>query len=82
MNIAGAKVDDPQDVSMAILIPSFITSELKTAFQIGFMLFLPFLIIDLVVASVPSTKLDERAQRTFQVSLRLLKLHHKTAGEG
>ncbi|SJL82350.1 Flagellar biosynthetic protein FliP precursor [Vibrio palustris] len=52
VNIAGAKVDDPQDVSMAILIPSFITSELKTAFQIGFMLFLPFLIIDLVVASV------------------------------
>ncbi len=52
VNIAGAKVDDPQDVSMAILIPAFITSELKTAFQIGFMLFLPFLIIDLVVASV------------------------------
>ncbi|GAL14733.1 flagellar biosynthesis protein FliP [Vibrio astriarenae] len=37
---------------MAILIPAFITSELKTAFQIGFMLFLPFLIIDLVVASI------------------------------
>ncbi len=33
-------------------VPAFITSELKTAFQIGFMLFLPFLIIDLVVASV------------------------------
>jgi len=52
VNIAGAKVDKPEDVSMAILIPAFITSELKTAFQIGFMLFLPFLIIDLVVASV------------------------------
>lgn len=52
VNIAGAKVDQPEDVSMAILIPAFITSELKTAFQIGFMLFLPFLIIDLVVASV------------------------------
>lgn len=37
---------------MSVLIPSFITSELKTAFQIGFMLFIPFLIIDLVVASV------------------------------
>lgn len=37
---------------MTVLIPAFITSELKTAFQIGFMLFLPFLIIDLVVASV------------------------------
>ncbi|CDZ78560.1 Flagellar biosynthetic protein FliP precursor [Legionella massiliensis] len=40
------------EVPMTILIPSFITSELKTAFQIGFILFLPFLIIDLVVASV------------------------------
>jgi flagellar biosynthetic protein FliP len=35
-----------------VLIPAFITSELKTAFQIGFMLFLPFLVIDLVIASV------------------------------
>ena len=34
------------------LLPAFVTSELKTAFQIGFLLFLPFLIIDLVVASV------------------------------
>lgn len=40
------------DVPMSVVIPSFITSELKTAFQIGFILFLPFLIIDLVVASV------------------------------
>ncbi|MFT4059585.1 MAG: flagellar type III secretion system pore protein FliP [Legionella sp.] len=40
------------DVSMSIIIPAFITSELKTAFQIGFILFLPFLIIDLVVSSV------------------------------
>ncbi|MGY3570362.1 flagellar type III secretion system pore protein FliP [Vibrio paucivorans] len=52
VNIAGAEVTNPEDVSMAVLIPAFITSELKTAFQIGFMLFLPFLIIDLVVASV------------------------------
>ncbi len=52
VNIAGAQVTNPEDVSMGILIPAFITSELKTAFQIGFMLFLPFLIIDLVVASV------------------------------
>lgn len=43
---------DPRDVSLTILIPAFVTSELKTAFQIGFMLFIPFLIIDLVVASV------------------------------
>jgi len=40
------------DVSSSILIPSFIISELKTAFQIGFMLYVPFLIIDMVVASV------------------------------
>ncbi|WP_299686179.1 flagellar type III secretion system pore protein FliP [uncultured Vibrio sp.] len=52
VEISGAEVTRPEDVSMAVLIPAFITSELKTAFQIGFMLFLPFLIIDLVVASV------------------------------
>ncbi|OLQ91759.1 flagellar biosynthetic protein FliP [Vibrio panuliri] len=52
VNISGSTADNPEDVSMAVLIPAFITSELKTAFQIGFMLFLPFLIIDLVVASV------------------------------
>jgi len=43
---------DPTEVPMTILIPAFVTSELKTAFQIGFMLFIPFLIIDLVVASI------------------------------
>ena len=36
----------------SVLIPAFVTSELKTAFQIGFLMFLPFLVIDLVVASV------------------------------
>ncbi len=40
-----------EDVPFSILLPAFVTSELKTAFQIGFMIFLPFLIIDLVVAS-------------------------------
>lgn len=44
--------DSPEDVPLRILVPSFITSELKTAFQIGFTIFIPFLIIDLVVASV------------------------------
>nr|WP_234421305.1 flagellar type III secretion system pore protein FliP [Erythrobacter sp. EC-HK427] len=43
---------DPAGVPFSILLPAFVTSELKTAFQIGFMLFLPFLVIDLVVASV------------------------------
>ena len=41
----------PEDVPLRILVPSFVTSELKTAFQIGFTIFIPFLIIDLVVAS-------------------------------
>lgn len=49
---ANKSYDKLDDVSMAVLIPAFVTSELKTAFQIGFILFLPFLIIDLVVASV------------------------------
>jgi len=42
----------PDDVSMRVLVPAFMISELKRAFEIGFLLFLPFLIIDLVVASV------------------------------
>ncbi|WP_370526508.1 flagellar type III secretion system pore protein FliP [Pantoea sp. Ap-967] len=42
----------PDQVPLTILVPSFVTSELKTAFQIGFMIFIPFLIIDMVVASV------------------------------
>lgn len=51
--ISGSKAfTDPQDVPFSILVPSFLTSELKTAFQIGFLIFIPFLIIDLVVASV------------------------------
>lgn len=45
-------VDEPADLPMTVIIPSFIISELKTAFQIGFILFIPFLIIDLVVASI------------------------------
>jgi flagellar biosynthesis protein FliP len=42
----------PQEVSLRVLVPAFMISELKRAFEIGFLLFLPFLIIDLVVASV------------------------------
>jgi flagellar biosynthetic protein FliP len=45
-------INGPMDTPLHILIPAFVTSELKTAFQIGFMLFIPFLIIDLVIASV------------------------------
>ncbi|MEZ5709265.1 MAG: flagellar type III secretion system pore protein FliP [Blastomonas sp.] len=43
--------EKPSDIPFSILLPAFVTSELKTAFQIGFMIFLPFLVIDLVVAS-------------------------------
>ena len=42
----------PEQMSLRILVPAFMISELKRAFEIGFLLFLPFLIIDLVVASV------------------------------
>ena len=44
--------EKPEDMSLRILVPAFMISELKRAFEIGFLLFLPFLIIDLVVASV------------------------------
>jgi flagellar biosynthetic protein FliP len=43
---------NPEDLSLRVLIPAFMISELKRAFEIGFLLFLPFLIIDLVVASI------------------------------
>ncbi|MGQ7242895.1 flagellar type III secretion system pore protein FliP [Salinicola sp. V024] len=46
------EMQGPEDVPMRILVPAYVTSELKTAFQIGFTIFIPFLIIDLVVASV------------------------------
>lgn len=46
------KVESAEAVPLQVLVPAFVTSELKTAFQIGFMLFIPFLVIDLVVASV------------------------------
>jgi flagellar biosynthetic protein FliP len=45
-------VDDVADVPLTVLVPAFITSELKTAFTIGFLIYIPFIIIDLVVASV------------------------------
>jgi len=55
MFVEMANVPKPQsknDIGTYIIIPAFITSELKTAFQIGFVLFLPFLVIDMAVASV------------------------------
>ena len=46
------KIQGPEDVPLTVLVPAFITSELKTAFQISFAIFIPFLIIDMVVACV------------------------------
>ena len=51
MNIRNQKAQSAQDVPLETLIPAFIISELKTAFIIGFYIFIPFLIIDLIVAS-------------------------------
>jgi flagellar biosynthetic protein FliP len=51
--IAGyEQLDSPEDTPFIVIVPAFITSELQTAFIIGFMFFIPFLIVDLVVASV------------------------------
>lgn len=46
------KIEKPDDIPLRVLIPAFVISELKTAFQIGFIIFIPFLIIDMVVASL------------------------------
>ena len=51
-DIAGYEYQGDQDIPLNILLPSFMTSELKTAFTIGFLIYIPFVIIDLVVASV------------------------------
>lgn len=48
----GQRFDRPEDIPLTLLIPAFVISELKTAFQIGFLILIPFLVIDLVVASV------------------------------
>ncbi|MEC9229997.1 MAG: flagellar biosynthetic protein FliP, partial [SAR324 cluster bacterium] len=50
-----AKIPRPQnidDVPVWVIIPAFVLSELKTAFQIGFLLYVPFLVIDMVIASI------------------------------
>ena len=52
LKLADEKLVDLQQVPMKVVLPAFVTSELKTAFQIGFIVLIPFLIIDMVVASV------------------------------
>ena len=48
----GERPQTPDEITLPVLIPAFVISELKTAFQIGFMIYLPFLILDMVIASV------------------------------
>ena len=48
----GTEVNNPEEVPFSVLVPAFITSELKSAFAIGFLIYIPFVVIDLVVASV------------------------------
>ncbi len=53
VNLSKKKLpESTQDLSMSVLVPAFAISELKTAFEIGFLLFLPFLVVDMVVASI------------------------------
>ncbi|MGC9128786.1 MAG: flagellar type III secretion system pore protein FliP, partial [Acidithiobacillus sp.] len=53
VKLSGHKaLEKPSDTPLSLLVPAFITSELKTGFQIGFLIFIPFVIIDLVVAAV------------------------------
>jgi flagellar biosynthetic protein FliP len=46
------RIEKPEDTPMRVMVPAYVTSELKTAFQIGFVIFIPFLVIDMVVASI------------------------------
>lgn len=50
-DISGVTADSPDEVPMLTLIPAFVISELKTAFQMGFLVFVPFLVIDMIIAS-------------------------------
>ncbi|WP_419759376.1 flagellar type III secretion system pore protein FliP [Acidisoma sp.] len=52
VDLSGSHYNSPQDVPLTVLVPAFATSELETAFQIGFLIYIPFVLIDLAVASV------------------------------
>ena len=52
LELSKTQLEEGQDIPLKVLIPAYMTSELKTAFQIGFLIFIPFLIIDMVVSSV------------------------------
>jgi flagellar biosynthetic protein FliP len=59
------KIEKPEDTPLRILIPAFVISELKTAFQIGFILFIPFLIIDMVSPAMLMSMGMMRCRRTW-----------------
>ncbi|GAB0116681.1 flagellar type III secretion system pore protein FliP [Acidisoma sp. 7E03] len=52
VDLSGRRFASPQDVPLTILVPAFATSELETAFQIGFLIYVPFVLVDLAVASI------------------------------
>jgi flagellar biosynthetic protein FliP len=52
VDLSGGHYASPEDVPLTVLVPAFATSELETAFQIGFLVYIPFVLIDLAVASV------------------------------
>jgi len=52
VDLSGGKYATPQDIPLTVLVPAFATSELETAFQISFLIYIPFVLIDLAVASV------------------------------
>jgi flagellar biosynthesis protein FliP len=53
VNLSGVShPEGPDQISLRVLIPAFVTSELRTAFQIGFLIYIPFLVIDMIVASI------------------------------
>lgn len=52
VDLSGRSFDTPEDIPLTILVPAFATSELETAFQIGFLIYIPFVLIDLAVASI------------------------------
>jgi flagellar biosynthetic protein FliP len=80
----GKKPEKPADVALTALIPAFVISELKTAFQIGFLIYIPFLVIDMVVASIllsmgmmmlPPIMISLPFKRTLCSGGRLVPLH-------
>ncbi|MBU6449507.1 MAG: flagellar type III secretion system pore protein FliP [Rhodospirillales bacterium] len=52
VDLSGQSYADPQHIPFTVLVPAFATSELETAFQIGFLIYIPFVLIDLAVASI------------------------------